>query len=69
MIELVEYRKNTLVPIEDPEDQISYTCTKDLDHDHPAYMEPFERVANFCIEKNLDPHEVLDMIDEYIDEW
>ncbi len=31
----------------------------------PAYMEPFERVANFCFEKHLNPHEVIDMIDEY----
>jgi len=31
-------------------------------------MEPFERVANFCIDKNLNPHEVISMIDEYTEE-
>ena len=52
------------IPYEDPDGQISYTCTKDDDND-PDYMKPFERVANFCIEKNLNPHEAIDMIDEY----
>ena len=64
LLELIDYLKATLVPIENPDGQISYTCTKDDDND-PDYMEPFERVANFCIEKNLNPHEVIDMIDEY----
>ena len=64
LIELVDYLKATLVPIEDPNGKISYTCTKDS-YDDQDYMQPFERVANFCIEKNLNPHEVIDMIDEY----
>ena len=67
LLELIDYLKATLVPIENPDGQISYTCTKDDDND-PDYMEPFERVANFCIEKNLNPHEVIDMIDEYTGE-
>ena len=67
LIELIDFLKSTMVPIEDPDGQISYTCTKDLDYDDPDYMEPFERVAHFCIEKNLDPHETIDMIDEYTD--
>jgi len=65
LIKLVDYLKATLVPIEDSEGQISYTCTKYLDPDDSAYMKPFERVADFCIEKNLNPHEVIDMIDDY----
>jgi hypothetical protein len=64
LLELIDYLKATLVPIEDPDGQISYTCTKD-NYNDPDYMEPFKRVANFCIEKNLNPHEVIDMIDEY----
>ena len=65
LLELVDYLKATLVPVEDPNGQVSYTCTKDLNSDDPDYMEPFERVANFCMDKNLNPHVVIDMIDEY----
>ena len=66
LTELIEYLKTTLVPLEGSNGQIFYTYTKDNDYDLD-YMEPFERVANFCLERNLDPYEVIDMIDEYTD--
>ena len=64
LLELVDYLKATLVPIKDPNGRISYTCTKDSCNDGD-YIEPFERVANFCMDKNLNQHIVIDMIDEY----
>ena len=63
MQDLVDYLKCTLIPFEAPDGTISYGCTKYAYDD--SYMEPFERVANFCIERNFNPHEVIDMIDEF----
>jgi hypothetical protein len=68
LIELVDYLRDTLVPFEEPDGQIQYICTKNLSSGNLLYMEPFERVENFCKEKNLNPQEIRDMIDEYTEE-
>ena len=69
MIDLTEYLKDTLVAYKDQQGQVLYRCTKYSYSEGEEYMEPFERVANFCIERNLDPHEVINMIEEYTGEY
>ena len=66
MKDLVDYLKCTMIPFELPNGTIIYTCTKYAYDD--SYMQPFERLANFCIERNLNPHEVIDMINEFTDD-
>ena len=69
MVDLIEYLKDTLVQYEDQQGQVLYRCTKYSYSEDEIYMEPFERVGNFCIERNLDPHEAINMIDEFIGEY
>ena len=68
IVDLVDYLKTTLIQIKDPDGNISYTCNKYGYREDYPYMEPFERVANFCIARNLDPHIVIGAIDEFIGE-
>jgi len=68
IVDLVDYLKTALIQIKDPDGNISYTCNKYGYREDHSDMELFERVANFCIAKNLDPHIVIGKIDEFIGE-
>jgi hypothetical protein len=66
LLELLKYIKAELTAFRNGFGEVEWTCGQDHFNPDPGKA-PFERVANFCMERNLNPHEVIDMIDEYTD--
>ena len=66
LLKLIRNLMTELTPILNNFEELEWTCGQDHFDPEPGKA-PFERLSNYCIERNLNPHEVIDMIDEYTD--
>ena len=64
--ELVDYLQAQLAYFKNGYGEIEWTCNQDH---HSDDRQPFEMVVNYCISRNLNWREVLDMIDEYTEDY
>jgi hypothetical protein len=64
--ELVDYLQTQLTHFKNGYGEIEWTCNQDH---HTGDRQLFEMVVNYCIRRNLNWREVLDMIDEYTENY
>lgn len=63
ILELQDYLKTKLTPVDDGNGNIYWTCEQD--HTNPGDCDAFRNCGDFCKMKKLNHEEIMDMIDEY----